>query len=172
MASPVHLASRFLGSLLPIGPSARDTAWAFEHLTEGEQTVWRRMSAVDRRHAAGVARRTVAALGEVATTEVVAAALLHDCGKVVSGLGTWARAVATVAADVVGREKAEAWSAGPGFARRIGLYLRHPALGAELLRDAGSHPLTASWAGEHHLPEGQWTVAAAVGRALKAADDD
>ena len=165
MAPLAHLASRFFGSLLPIGPGRDDAAWALEHLTAREQTVWFRMSKVDRRHAAGVARRAAQALGREATTEVVAAALLHDAGKVESGLGTMARVVATLAASAVGREKAESWSTGRGLAGRIGLYLRHPQLGTALLSSAGSHPLTVAWAGEHHLPEAQWTVPAGVGRA-------
>lgn len=172
MAALGHLASRFAGSLLPVGPRPEDAAWALDHLNEGEREVWARMCKVDRRHAAGVARRAALTLGDAATTEVVAAALLHDAGKVVSGLGTMARVVATVAAAVAGREAAESWSQRSGPARRIGLYLRHPVLGAELLATAGSHPLTVAWAGEHHLPERCWTVPPSVGRALKAADDD
>jgi hypothetical protein len=167
-----HLASRFCGSLLPIGPRRADTAWALTHLGPGERAVWSRMSRVDRRHAAGVARRAAAALGDQATTDVVAAALLHDAGKVESGLGAWARAAATIAAAVAGRPRVAAWSQRQGLARRFGLYLRHPELGAELLAAAGSSVLVVAWAGEHHLPEDRWTVPPAVGRALKAADDD
>jgi len=167
-----HLASRFLGSLLPVGPSPGDAAWALAHLNEGERAVWARMSRVDRRHAAGVARRAERALGGLATPDVATAALLHDSGKVVSGLGTFARVLATVAAGMAGREKAGPWSEDRGVRRRIGLYLRHPELGADLLTTAGSAPLPVAWAGEHHLPEGRWTVPLVVGRALKAADDD
>ena len=172
MATLSHLASRFLQTLLPVGPRQDDAAWAFEHLLPGERAVWARMSPADRRHAAGVARRAVAALGEEAPRQVVAAALLHDSGKIESGLGAMARAAATVAAAVAGREQAEAWSDGTGPRRRIGLYLCHPRLGAELLAAAGSHPLTTAWAAEHHLPEAQWSVPERLGRALKAADDD
>lgn len=172
MASIGHLASRFFGSLLSRGPNPADAAWALEHLGPGERAVWARMSPADRSHAAGVARRTSSVLGEVATPEVVAAALLHDSGKVESGLGTMARAVATVAAGLVGRPGAEAWAEGQGVGRRIGLYLCHPQLGADLLVRAGSHPVTVAWAREHHLPEAQWSVPLAVGRALKEADDD
>jgi len=172
VARPAHLASRFFGSLLPIGPSQADAGWALEHLNEGERVVWARMSRLDRRHAAGVARRAALTLGDHATTEVLAAALLHDAGKVESGLGTFARVAATLAAAIVGREKAGSWSEGQGFARRIGLYLQHPELGAALLTTAGSHALAVAWAGEHHLPEARWTVPVAVGHALKAADDD
>ena len=60
------------------------------------------MSAADRRHAVVVARRVDATLGTAATREVPAAALLHDAGKIDSGLGPVRRAAATVAGMVGG----------------------------------------------------------------------
>jgi hypothetical protein len=167
-----HLVKRFAGSVVPVGPSAVDEAWALTHLLDGEQEVWRRMSRVDRRHACGVARRVERALGAEGTRPVLAAALLHDCGKVVAGLGTYGRVVATLSAAIAGREQATAWSETRGFTRRVGLYLEHPRLGADLLGVAGSAPLTVSWAREHHLPPERWSVPAAVGTVLKYADDD
>ena len=157
---------------MPRGPSAADSAWVAEVLLPGEVDVWRRMSRSDRRHAAGVARRVERALGHEATRPILAAALLHDCGKVVAGLGTYGRVVATLSAKVAGREHAVAWRETRGFTRRVGLYLEHPELGADLLGMAGSAPVTVAWTREHHLPEDQWTVAVDVGRVLKAADDD
>jgi hypothetical protein len=174
MASMVHLAKRGLTSALPIGPSRRDAAWALAHLNAGERDLWARMSAVDRRHAAGVARRVHAALGERATRPVLAAALLHDIGKISAGLGTYRRIVATASALVVGHDPAviEVWTRTTGFTRKVGLYLQHDRLGGDLLDMAGSDPLTSAWAREHHHPEGDWTVPTDIGRALKDADDD
>lgn len=172
MGDAAHLVKRFFGSLVPRGPSAADSAWVAEVLLPGEVDVWRRMSRSDRRHAAGVARRVERALGHEATRPILAAALLHDCGKVVAGLGTYGRVVATLSAKVAGREHAVAWRETRGFTRRVGLYLEHPELGADLLGMAGSAPVTVAWTREHHLPEDQWTVAVDVGRVLKAADDD
>lgn len=186
-----HLAGRFFGALLPFGPGEPDERWAEDHLLPGEQALWRRMSGPDRRHAVGVARRTVADLagpgglsGGVGR-EVVAAALLHDVGKVEAGLGTWARSGVTFAGMAFGREQLVTWSgAGAGAAgpqevgsrptwrRRIGLYLRHDGVGAELLDRAGSDPLTVAWAGEHHRPPERWSVDPRIGAALKLADDD
>ncbi|MFW5634444.1 MAG: ubiquinol-cytochrome c reductase iron-sulfur subunit N-terminal domain-containing protein [Erythrobacter sp.] len=99
------------------------------------------------------------------TTEV-------DVGKIEAGLGTFGRVVATLSAAVAGREMAGPWSQRRGFTRRVGLYLRHPELGADLLELAGSDPLTVAWAREHHLPEDRWSVPTGVGRALRDADDD
>jgi hypothetical protein len=167
-----HLTRRFVGSLRPGGPGAEAEAWVAGRLGPGELELWRRMSGPDRRHAHGVARRVVAALGDDATDPVVAAALLHDVGKTVAGLGTFGRVVATVSAGVAGREMAGPWSQTQGFTRRVGLYLRHDELGADLLEVAGSDPLTVAWAREHHLPEERWSVPPATGQALRDADDD
>ncbi|CAN5831606.1 HD domain-containing protein [soil metagenome] len=172
MTGAVHLAKRFVGSLVPVGPRSSDREWAEARLLDGERDVWRRMSRVDRRHACGVARRVEKALGPEVSRPVLAAALLHDCGKVVSGLGTYGRVVATLSASVAGHEQAAAWSETRGFTRRVGLYVEHPRLGADLLGLAGSAPITIAWAGEHHLPPERWTVPVDVGAALKAADDD
>jgi hypothetical protein len=166
MTTAGHLVRRFLGSLRRGGPSPADEAWARDTLLAGERPLWARMSGSDRRHAVAVARRTEAALGPRATRPVVAAALLHDVGKVEAGLGTFARVGATLLAAVVGRQRL---AHRPG---RVGRYVRHDVLGADLLASAGSDPLTRTWAREHHLPKDRWTVAPEVGAALKAADDD
>ena len=144
-----HLSGRFFGSLKPGGPPAGDEAWVWTVLVPGERALWGRMSGADRRHAVGVARRVPA--------ELAVPALLHDVGKVESGLGTFRRVVATVA--------------GPRT-RRLAQYRDHPSIGARLLREAGSAELTVRWAAEHHLPSSRWTVPQDVGEILKAADDD
>lgn len=172
MAGFAHLAKRFAGSLVPFGVPKKDRAWVDEQLLPGERDVWVRMSRADRRHAAQVARRVERSLGHEATRPVLAAALLHDCGKSVSKLGTYGRVIATVSVKVAGRDAAKAWVETKGFTRRVGLYVEHPRLGADLLGIAGSAPLTVAWAAEHHLPPDEWTVPVAVGEALKAADDD
>jgi hypothetical protein len=95
----------------------------------------------------------------------LAAALLHDVGKIDSGLGTLARVPATL----VGLAARDRVAAGDG---RTARYLRHDAIGATLLVEAGAHPLTIAWAAEHHLPPSRWTVPSEWALALKAADDD
>ncbi|HLT16776.1 MAG TPA: hypothetical protein VK007_08750 [Acidimicrobiales bacterium] len=172
MASAAHLVRRFAGSLRPGGPTADDEAWARSQLLPDEARLWARLSGPDRRHAVGVARRVERALGAEATRAVLAAALLHDVGKVEAGLGTYGRVVATLAAAVAGRDMADRWQRSRGFTRRVGLYLNHPAIGGDLLAMAGSDPLTEAWAREHHLPPERWTVPRPVADALKAADDD
>jgi len=141
-------------------------------LSERELKLWPRMSRVDRRHAVGVAREVERQLGREATTPVLAAALLHDVGKVSAGLGTYGRVVATLAGAAAGRSMARAWTEGKGFTRKVGLYLSHAELGADMLALAGSDQLTVTWAREHHLSEEEWTLAPDIARALKSADDD
>ncbi|MBK5221497.1 MAG: HD domain-containing protein [Acidimicrobiia bacterium] len=172
MASIVHLSRRFVGSLCPGGPPSDETEWATVQLLETEVDLWRAMSGPDRRHSVQVARRVERALGDEAPRPVLAAALLHDVGKKVSGLGTYGRVVATLSAMVVGHEFALHWSKGRGFIRRVGLYLRHDELGGDLLELAGSDPVTVAWAREHHWPEAMWTLPPHLAHALKDADDD
>jgi hypothetical protein len=195
--SPAHLAGRFFTALWPGGPPARDEQWALGLLLPGEQQLWRRMSGPDRRHGVSVARRAVQLLGGgEAPREVVAAALLHDVGKVEAGLGTFSRVGVTLAAIAVGRERLVASGSSPagvgpvasghadaraddgrsmagrGLRRRAAVYLCHDKLGGDLLRQAGSHELTVQWAEQHHLPPGAWTLDPRTACALKEADGD
>jgi HD-like signal output (HDOD) protein len=167
----LHLVRRFFASLLPIGPSADDDAWAREQLSDAEQELWARMARVDRRHSAAVARQVAAELGEQATGPVLTAALLHDVGKTIPHLGTFGRVVATLSEAVAGEDTARHWVETRGFTRRVGQYVLYPELGVDLLRMAGSDDLVIAWSREHHLPEDEWTVPVDVGRVLQQADD-
>ncbi len=174
-----HLAGRFFTALLPIGPPPADEFWALDQLGTGEQALWQRMSGPDRRHAVGVARDTIGLLGpDQARRDVIAAALLHDVGKVESSFGTLARVGVTLAAIAMGRSRLLRWAGEPlhngrpSWRARVGLYLTHDRLGAELLERAGSQVLTVSWAAEHHLAPERWTIDPTIGAALKAADGD
>jgi len=162
----VHLVRRFVGSLRPGGPPEADRVWAEGQLRGGEVGLWRAMPAADRRHAVGVARRVDGRLGHDAPRPVLAAALLHDVGKLDAGLGTFGRVAATLVAEVAGPARVAAWD------NRFGRYLRHDELGAARLAAAGSDPLTVAWAREHHRPPAAWTLPRAWADALKAADDD
>ena len=142
-------------------------------LSPAEIDLWRQMTGPDRRHAVVVARRVVAELGPAgATAPVRAAALLHDVSKVESGLGTLGRVPATALGMISGHRRAGHWASGRGPLGRVGRYLDHSRIGAELLEQAGSDPLTVAWAAEHHLPAGRWSLPARVAAARKAADDD
>jgi hypothetical protein len=124
----VHLAKRFAGSLSRQPPAADDESWAEAWLTPTEVALWHQMPNVDRRHAIAVARR-FQQIRELPSRDEMAAALLHDVGKIESGLGTLGRVVATVA--------------GPRT-RRFRSYHDHEAIGARWLDSLGSSPATVA----------------------------
>ena len=161
-----HLVRRFCGSLRPGGPSSVDEVWVAGLLGDAELDLWLQMSGADRRHAVGVARRVAGLLdtseGMAPDAPVMAAALLHDVGKVRSGLGTFGRVAATgLAAVAPGR--VNRWPDRGGVKGRIGLYL---------LSAAGSAPLTVAWTLEHHRPADRWSMDRRLADVLHAADDD
>jgi predicted HD phosphohydrolase len=144
MSNAVHLGRRFVSSLSRREPGVADVAWVDSHLLAGERDLWQRMSAADRRHSITVARR-FEALGPWSRDEM-AAALLHDVGKIDSGLGTCGRVVATIV--------------GPRTAR-FRRYHDHETIGADMLAAAGSTDVTVE------LVRGHGRAAAA----LRDADD-
>ncbi|MEM9564355.1 MAG: HD domain-containing protein [Actinomycetota bacterium] len=177
VAQSFHLVRRFAGSIRPGPPKPADEDWAKGSLVPGERELWARMSNPDRRHAVTVARDVVRRWPEVGDGEppraVVAAALLHDVGKVESGLRTPERVAATLLWSVLDDSVAARWATTESrVLGRYGRYRRHPEIGGALLRSAGADPLTAAWAEEHHRPDSRWTVDHRVGQLLKACDDD
>jgi putative nucleotidyltransferase with HDIG domain len=168
-----HLAGRFLGAVSPAGPPASDDDWALSLLLPGEQGLWRRMSGQDRRHAVAVARESQRRLDEAgmgARREVLAAALLHDVGKVEARLGTAGRVAVTLVAVVVGPDRLAGSGSGGSWLEPARRYLAHDRIGGQLLRDCGSDPFTVAWAEQHHLAPERWSVDPRIGRLLKAAD--
>ena len=159
-------------------PSDADAAWAAEFMTDGEQRVFDRMPPVDRSHSIAVAKAVAAHLDRLdmsaedpAARWVIAAALLHDVGKSVAGLGTYGRVVATLSEAIGGADMATVWADKRGMTRKVGLYLQYPQLGADLLAIAGSDERVVAWAAEHHRPEDEWNIPLDAGRLLTVADD-
>ena len=151
----IHFVRRFFQSIVDKGPDAAEEAWLLGLLSGPEAALYRQMSTADRSHALRSAR--CPALGD--DSQRVAAAL-HDVGKIQAGLGTWARVGATLVGAVFPSALRGRWTD----------YRDHPRLGAEMLREAGSAPLTAVWAAEHHLPPGKSSLPPAAAAALAAAD--
>lgn len=141
-----HLARRFWGSWSRSEPSSADVDWVRGQLSAGEWKCWSAMAVQDRRHSIEVARRFVA-LAPGAGRAAVAAALLHDVGKQVAGLGTLGRVVATII--------------GPRT-RRLRLYHDHERIGAEMLAKVGSERVTIE------LVQGRGPTAGALARADNA----
>lgn len=166
-----HLSLRFFGSLLALPPSGAERSWVAARLRAGEWSLWWRLSRADKRHTISVARRVEAAgQGE----DAVAAALVHDVGKLACGLGTFGRVLVTLAAELAGRKallrRSEARPK-PILARAAD-YLRHDEIGADLLAAAGARPLAVQWARGHHLPVAPPGVPAELAEVLRAADGD
>jgi hypothetical protein len=171
-----HLARRFFGALRPGGPSQADRAWVESVLEPAEFALWARQPAHDQRHSAGVARQVEAALAggpHAGDTRWPACALLHDIGKLASGLGVFGRVLATLFGRATDGAVAD-WEEQRGLRRRIALYLRHPELGADMIELAGGRPEVAHWAAAHHDPArlDPPRLPAPVVQALVAADND
>jgi putative nucleotidyltransferase with HDIG domain len=161
-----HLARRFFGSLRPRPVDEADVMWVRRVLTPSELHVWEALGGADRAESVAVAHRAARALGPDADPVWIAAALLHDAGKTDAGLGTFGRAGATVVGIVMRDGRARR------LENRIGRYLAHDDIGAELLRAAGARPEVSAWAGAHHRRE-QWPATglpAPVATALAEAD--
>ena len=96
LAHAGHLARRFVGSLSRRAPAPNREAWARSQLLPGELAS---VASGWRRRTGGTRSRSPAASGEIVETPtraVMAAALLHDVGKIECGLGTFGRVAATV----------------------------------------------------------------------------
>ncbi|MFM8530732.1 MAG: hypothetical protein ACKOD2_13865 [Ilumatobacteraceae bacterium] len=146
-----HLARRYWWSITARPLSADTRSWVEGHLLAGERRMFSQMSVADQRHQVQVARRFQRSLRGDVRREWMAAALLHDVGKTVCGLGTTGRVIATLVRV----------RAGDG---RIARYHRHEPIGASLLAIAGSAPETVLLVSRS--PE----VDAAVAGALLVAD--
>ena len=141
-----HLVKRALSSLLQTPPSPQDVAIVSDVLNTAEFAAWSEMQYRDQRHSIIVLNRFVALVPGAVTAER-AAALLHDVGKNISGLGFFLRVIATVV--------------GPR-GQRFTEYHNHESLGAELMRfisDARTVALIGGTANDD------------VARLLQAADD-
>lgn len=173
-----HLSGRFFGALWPAPPRPADEEWVASILNAEELVWWRKLVNHDRRHAIRVARDVQERLagtewaGEPAYLE---AALLHDVGKRAANLGVYGRVVATVSGALAGRDTAGAWATRGGFTRRVGLYLEHGEIGADMIRMAGGSEVAAAWAAAHHDDPGTWfdlPIPGPVVTILDAADND
>lgn len=172
-----HLSGRFVRALWPAPARPVDVEWVASVLSPGAYAEWQQQPAHDRRHTVRVAREveaTLAATPYANDPRWIAAALLHDIGKLDARLGVYGRVVATVSGAAGGRGMADAWSERSGFTRRVGLYLRHPELGADRIRLLRGPEEAAQWAAAHH-DQASWdglALPAPVVAALAAADDD
>lgn len=171
-----NLLRRQVDALMRVRASPADQAWAASLLEPAELDLWRRLSGHDQHHSIEVARgveRRLAGTQYAGDGRWLGAALLHDIGKVVAGLGAAERVLATLLGKVVRVSTARRWAtAASGPRRRLGLYLTHGPAGAEAIRSAGGREEIAAWAEVHQrlpCPE-LLAVPAPVARALSESD--
>ncbi|ADV67104.1 HD domain-containing protein [Deinococcus maricopensis] len=125
-----------------------DDAWAERHLTPPETRVYARMDARDREHALRVTRRMLRDHPD-ASADLVAAALLHDCGKSIRPYRVLERVLLAAIPNRAAR-LLPAWTFGPFAALTVRAH--HPTLGADLLRTAGGRARVAQLVARHHTP--------------------
>jgi hypothetical protein len=157
-----YRARQFLQALFPRTDAAA-MAEARAMLADGEWRLFEGMAARDRRHGIEVMRRLRTA-GEH-DRDLLAAALLHDCGK--GDVPVWLR-VAWVATPWAVRALASgvADPEGPGNRRAARRLLDHARLGAARARAAGASAATVRYIEGSAAPEEQAKIAM-----LRAADD-
>jgi hypothetical protein len=172
----VHLVRRFVRAVWPGAPGAGDVAWVEGILDPDELELWRSLPNHDRRYTIRVARlvdEQIAGTAFAGDDRWLAAALLHDVGKLDAGLGVVGRSVATVMGAAAGPARVDRWARTSGFRRRVAWYLRHDERGAARIRAAGGRDEAASWAWAHHHRD-RWPasgVPVPVAEALEAADN-
>ena len=125
-----HLIKRALSSVSQTAPTSQDVAIVSEVLNDSEFAAWSQMQHRDQRHSIAVLRRFDALLPTAVRAER-AAALLHDVGKNISGLGFLSRVTATI----IGAK-----------GQRFADYHNHEKLGADLMRSV-SDPRTVALIG-------------------------
>lgn len=124
-----------------------DDLWALSQLTPAEGRVYLALDARDREHACRVARALMAAYPLTAEdNDLLAAALLHDCGKAVRPYRVYER----VLAGLVPLPLLRGLPLGA-----LGVRLHHPQWGAELVRAAGGRAEVARLIARHHQPRGE-----------------
>ncbi len=127
-------------------------------LGDGERRLFAAMEARDRRHALEVFGR-VEATGET-DPDLLAAALLHDCGK--GAVPVWLRSLNVLGPAIV-RACARDGSGWRAAAYRL---VHHPQIGARLALAAGASPETAGYIAGRAAPENQNKI-----EVLRTADD-
>lgn len=173
-----YRARQFWQAIWP-GSGEEEPGPAKKNLTPPLMGLFYRMQPGDQAHALRVLERLQA--GGYSQPDLLAAALLHDVGKVRRPLKVWERVIIVLGQDYF--PQAGRWfGSGQVGGGRLSSHLwgifevaqRHPEWGAELARQAGASPLAVELIRHHQqgaLPEDHSTETRLL-QALRAADDD
>lgn len=151
----LHLVRRFIAVVTSRRLTPAEQAEVAALLQPREESLFWDMQPADQRHGLRAARVVLESGG---ARVVARAGLLHDAGKADSRLGPVRRSMATILAGMH-LPTPSRWEA----------YLRHGALGAALLQEAGCEALVVAYAHNHHgaCPAG---IDTSVWRLLQKAD--
>ncbi len=110
-------------------------------LSPAERALFSRQALRDQWHSAAVMEKLIEA--EHDAPPLLAAALLHDAGKCRAPVSQWDR-IAPVLVEKSFPTLLARWGDAPptGWRKPFVIRLKHPAWGAEMAADAGSHPQT------------------------------
>ena len=144
-----------------------DTVYAARHLPPDLLRLFERMAHTEQYHAIDVCR-ALEAQGRT-DPDLLAAALLHDVGKIQAPPRIWDRVIAVLGEYFV-PASAVRWSAGEPRGLHRGFVIRriHPEWGAALAQQAGASPRTVALISQHHALPGENAELAA----LQAADEE
>jgi len=129
-------------------PRPEQLEFARQNLTSAQFELFQQLQPSEIVHAISVCRQLKVRGHD--HPDLLAAALLHDIGKVKHPLRLWER-VAVVLGDKFFPRLAARWSAGApkGLRRPFVIAAKHPAWGAEMARDVGASPLTIAMIRHH-----------------------
>ena len=130
-----------------------DAAYAGAHLAPSLLELFRALPPAEQVHALALCR-TLEARGQT-DPDLLAAALLHDVGKLRVRPRLWERVIAVLGEHYL-PARAEMWAMGAprGLRRAFVIRQQHAAWGAELAADAGASPRTVELIRRHHSAPG------------------
>ena len=129
-----HRLGQFFGAFRP-HVSSEERAGAYRYLASGEQSLFEAMMLRDQQHGIEVFGRVRVSAGD--DRQLLAAALLHDCGK--GRVAIWQRVAHVVlGVGAPGLRRRIASERGAGWRRAFWRLLYHPDIGAGLAERAGA----------------------------------
>ncbi|HOT92412.1 MAG TPA: HD domain-containing protein [Anaerolineae bacterium] len=132
---------------------AVDLAYVERHLGPALLDLFRRMPHAEQHHGIAVCRALE--VRGYSDPDLLAAALLHDVGKILAPPRLWDRVIAVLGEHFLPQQAAR-WRIGEARGWRRGFVVRHyhPVWGATLAEQAGASPRTVVLIRHHHDPAG------------------